>query len=266
MGKRWGNELVVGHGIDPDLIEDMHRVSLDFFLSPADLKDRYEVPPDDPTIRGFYKTASYVAASDDVATAPDLCQLYTTNRLGDAGVASVEVLGDEFAVWSRPNVWPTEIPGFEPTWRRYYAALEALATEIMRLFALGLDLDERFFDDKVDDHITNLVANYYPPVDDEPLDGQYRKGPHSDWGTLTVLFQDDTGGLEVLDRDTDEWLSVPVVPGSFVVNIGDLMAVWTNDRWQSTKHRVQVPPVTRRSPRAPICWRRFAPPMGDGPS
>ena len=130
---------------------------------------------------------------------------------------------------------------------QYYEALEDLATDIMRLFALGLNLDEHFFDDKIDDHMTSLTANYYPAVNTEPLEGQYRKGPHSDWGTLTILYQDDTGGLEVLDRHNDEWLDVPVVPGSFVVNIGDLMSVWTNDQWQSTKHRVRVPAVEKRS-------------------
>ncbi len=239
--------VVTGHGIDPDLVQRMHDVSLAFFHLPDAVKDRYEVAAGDPTIRGFYKTASYVAASDDTATAPDLCQLFTTCRLGDPGIATREALGEDFEVWSRPNPWPVEIEEFEAVWLEYYAALEVLAADLMRLFALGLGLDEDFFDDKIDDHITNLVANYYPPVDEEPLEGQYRKGPHSDWGTLTVLYQDDTGGLEVLDRHNDQWLDVPVVPGSFVVNIGDLMSVWTNDQWQSTKHRVRVPPAEKRT-------------------
>lgn len=239
--------VVTGHGIDPDLVQRMHDVSLAFFHLPEEVKNRYEVAPGDPTIRGFYKTASYVAASDNTATAPDLCQLYTTCRLGDPGVATTEALGDDFEIWSRPNPWPEEVESFQAIWLEYYAALEALAADLMRLFALGLGLDEDFFDDKIDDHITNLVANYYAPVNTEPVEGQYRKGPHSDWGTLTILYQDDTGGLEVLDRHTDEWLDVPVVPGSFVVNIGDLMSVWTNDQWQSTKHRVRIPPVDKRS-------------------
>ncbi|MEM9566627.1 MAG: 2OG-Fe(II) oxygenase family protein, partial [Actinomycetota bacterium] len=168
-------------------------------------------------------------------------------RLGEPGVATVESLGaEDHPVWSRPNVWPTEVPGFRETWLDYYGVLESLSATLMRLFALGLGLDEGYFDDKIDDHVTNLVVNYYPPVDGEPEPGQYRKGPHSDWGTLTVLWQDETGGLEVLDRDADEWVPVPVLPGSFVVNVGDLMEVWTNDRWRSTKHRVPVPPVEHR--------------------
>ncbi len=240
--------VVAGHGVPPELVERMEAVSLDFFALPDETKQRYAVPPGDPTIRGFYGIPSYVAASNDVETAPDLCQLFTVCRLGEPGVASPESLGQaDFPVWSQPNQWPDDVPDFKETWLEYYRTLEELSAHLMRLFALGLGLDEDFFDDKIDDHITNLVVNYYPPVDGEPLAGQYRKGPHSDWGTLTVLYQDETGGLEVLDRDADTWMPVPVVPGSFVVNVGDLMEVWTNNRWRSAKHRVPVPPVEHRA-------------------
>ena len=131
--------------------------------------------------------------------------------------------------------------------------MEVLATELMRLFALGLGLDEHFFDGSIDQHATNLTANWYPPVDDDPLADQYRKGPHSDWGSLTILFQDGVGGLEVVDRRTGGWIDVPAIPGTYVVNIGDLMSRWTNGAWHSTKHRVRVPPLATRSrPRVSI--------------
>jgi isopenicillin N synthase-like dioxygenase len=125
--------------------------------------------------------------------------------------------------------------------------MESLANDLMRLFARALGLAEDHFARFVDEHITNLTANHYPAVDGAPLPDQFRKGPHSDWGTLTILYQDGTGGLEVLDRRTGGWVDVPVLEGTFVVNIGDLMATWTNDRWRSTKHRVRVPPPERRS-------------------
>ena len=239
--------VVSGHGVDQGLIDRMHRATLDFFQLDTEAKAAYEATLDDPTVRGWYRTDSTVAASEGIATAPDLCELYTACRLGEPGIASPEALGDHFDVWSQPNRWPAEIEGFEAIWLEYYAALEGLSGELMALFGLALGLDETFFDAYIDDHITNLAANYYPPVDAEPRPGQYRKGPHSDWGTLTVLYQDGTGGLEVFHRASGEWLDVPVVAGSFVVNIGDLMAVWTNDRWKSTKHRVRVPPADKRS-------------------
>ena len=246
-GSTSGFFVITGHGVSPDLVARMEAVSLEFFALPTEVKERYSTTPGDPTIRGWYGTPSYVSGSEDLETAPDLCELYTACRLGEPGVATVASLGDDYEVWSRPNQWPTEVEAFRPTWLEYYGVLEALAAEIMRFFALALALDEGFFDDKIDDHITNLVVNHYPPVDGEPLPGQWRKGPHSDWGTLTVLYQDGTGGLEVFDRDEDEWMTVPVVPGSFVVNVGDLMEVWTNDRWRSSKHRVPVPSAETRS-------------------
>ncbi|MEM9037680.1 MAG: 2OG-Fe(II) oxygenase family protein [Actinomycetota bacterium] len=238
--RRSGFLVIVGHGIDPDLVDRMHDTSLAFFELPSEVKRRSTPGGDEASIRGFIDAPSYVAASE-VETAPDLCEMYTSNRLGEPGVAKPEVLGDDYASYGSPNIWPAEdLPGFQPVWEEYYAALEGLAEEMMRLFALALELPEDFFADKIDDHMTNLVANYYPPLAAEPLPGQWRKGPHSDWGTLTILHQDESG-LQVYDRDGDQWLDVPVVEDAFVVNIGDLMEIWTNDRWRSTKHRVPAP-------------------------
>jgi isopenicillin N synthase-like dioxygenase len=85
--------------------------------------------------------------------------------------------------------------------------MERLAAEIMRLFALALDLPENWFDDKVDEHMTNLTANYYPAQIVPPRPGQLRKGQHSDWGSLTILYQDDApGGLQVLGKG-GTWVS-----------------------------------------------------------
>ncbi|MEO0495581.1 MAG: 2OG-Fe(II) oxygenase family protein [Actinomycetota bacterium] len=246
-GETSGFFVVTGHGVDEDLVRRMEAVSLAFFDLPTAVKERYATDPGDPTIRGWYGTPSFVSGSEDLETPPDLCELFTVNRLGEPGVATEVALGEDFAVWSRPNQWPDEIAEFRSTWMEYYGELETLAAEIMRFFGLALDLGESFFEDKIDDHVTNLVVNHYPPVAGEPIEGQWRKGPHSDWGTLTVLYQDGTGGLEVYEREHDRWTSVPVVPGSFVVNVGDLMQLWTNDRWRSAKHRVPVPPAEIRS-------------------
>lgn len=239
--------VITGHGVDPALIERIHQVTLEMFAQPDAWKDEWQCDLSSPTLRGLFRTPSYVSAAEGVETAPDLCELFTMNRLGEPGVASPADLGDAYETWSAPNLWPDRPAGMRDVWMAYYAVMEDLATDLMRLFALALGMDEGFFDDKIDDHITNLCANWYPAVDGDPADGQYRKGPHSDWGSLTILYQDDTGGLEVIDRRSGEWIDVPVIPGAYVVNIGDLMSVWTNDRWNSTKHRVRVPPAAQRS-------------------
>jgi isopenicillin N synthase-like dioxygenase len=110
----------------------------------------------------------------------------------------------------------------------------------MGLMALALGLDEGWFADKIDDHITGLTALHYPVLDQPALPGQSRRGEHTDWGSITILHHDGQPGLQVMTPE-GAWEDAPVVPGAFVVNLGDLMAAWTNDRWRSTMHRVVVP-------------------------
>ncbi len=141
------------------------------------------------------------------------------------------------------TIWPvghSEMPGI---WAGYYRHMEALAERLMRLFALALDLEEDFFAPYIDRHVSAIRANHYPDQATSPQPGQLRAGAHSDYGSLTILRQDDApGGLQVKTPD-GIWRDVPHIPDSFVINIGDLMARWTNDRWVSTLHRVVNPPA-----------------------
>jgi isopenicillin N synthase-like dioxygenase len=235
---------VVGHGVPTAVVSEMYEANRKFFALPNEQKTALRSAPDDPLMRGFGREGSVAAANDEAPVAqertlPDLAQTFIYNRLGEPGVAHLPAGADP--MFAAPNLWP-DLPGFADAYRRYYAVMDELARELMRLFALALDLPETWFDDKIDDHMTNLVTNYYPPQPTPPAPGQLRKGQHSDWGSLTILYQDSApGGLQVLDK-TGRWLDVPYVDGSFVVNIGDLMAIWTNDRWVSTVHRVVNPP------------------------
>jgi isopenicillin N synthase-like dioxygenase len=244
---------IVGHGIDLDLIQRMHEVTAALFSSPERVKRSLYTDVGDPTMRGIFARSSSVSAAENVTTAPDMCELFTMSQLGEPGIADIAGLGEAYEVWSRPNIWPQQAD-FKATWLEYYRQVSELSCDLMRLCALGLGLHEEFFTPFVDVHISNLTANWYPPVEGEPLPEQYRKGPHSDWGTLTVLYQDNCGGLQVFDKGGD-WIDVPVVRGGFVVNIGDLMAVWTNDEWVSTKHRVLTPSGAMRSkPRVSLAF------------
>jgi isopenicillin N synthase-like dioxygenase len=234
--------VIINHGVPDELIARISTVTLDFFQRSDAWKSRWLADPTRASSRGLFTSAGYVSAAEGVITSPDLCEIYTINRLGEAGVAERAGLGEAVGGWSAPNVWPDDPPQFREIWLDYYAALEALATDLLHLFAIGLGLEPSYFDTLADEHISNLIANFYPPVIEEPLPDQYRKGPHSDWGSLTILHQDGVGGLEVFDQRSGDWIGVPTIPGSFVVNIGDLMSVWTNGQWKSTKHRVRVPP------------------------
>ena len=144
------------------------------------------------------------------------------------------------------NMWPEQPDGLREVWERYFAEMTRLSADLMRIFALALEMPEHWFADKIDEHITNFSVIHYPAQDDLPGANQLRSGEHSDYGSLTIVHTDtDVGGLEVLQRrvgDAGEWVGVPIIPDTFVINLGDLMAEWTNDRWVSTLHRVANPP------------------------
>ncbi len=230
--------ILVGHGVPYKAIHDVKHALREFFALPQAEKDRVRAQPGDPLARGFSSEGKLAATNDgaDVEAEhqePDRVEKFVHFPLGNPEDLSGTGWTDaRVAVVER---WP-ELPGFRATYERYYAEMATLATELSRLFALALGLREDWFDRSIDRHHSNLMANYYP-ADDRPA-GEIRLSQHSDWGNLTILLQDGSkGGLQVRG-DRGEWLDVPVIPGAFVINIGDLLARWTNDRWVSTVHRV----------------------------
>lgn len=231
--------VITGHGVADEVIAGIEGSAREFFALPEDEKLRAAGP--DGVFRGFTPAqASALALSRDVETPPDLCELYTINRFDDPEAAERAGLREGREGFFAPNIWPEEPAGFQPAAEAYYAVMEGLATELMRLMALALGLDEHWFDDKIRDHITNLTVNHYPASHGPGLPGQFRRGAHSDWGSLTILYTDGEPGLQICTPE-GEWEDVPYLPGSFVINLGDLMAAWTNDRWVSTFHRVVAP-------------------------
>jgi isopenicillin N synthase-like dioxygenase len=132
----------------------------------------------------------------------------------------------------------------QPAFRAYYEAMADLVARVMSAMALGLGLDAGWFDPFIDRHTSALRALHYPDLAGEDVEaGQLRAGAHTDYGTLTLLRQDDAPGGLQLRGAGGEWVDVPAVPGAFVVNVGDALQRWTNDRWRSTLHRVVVPPL-----------------------
>jgi isopenicillin N synthase-like dioxygenase len=145
-------------------------------------------------------------------------------------------------VYFRANRWPDEPRDMGLVWTRYYAACDALSRTMMRIFATALGLAPDWFEPFIDRAVSQLVAVNYPEQVERPLPGQLRNGAHTDFGSLTLLLTENRpGGLQIMGAD-GAWRDVTTAPDAFVVNIGDLMAQWSNDRWRSTLHRVVNPP------------------------
>lgn len=136
--------------------------------------------------------------------------------------------------------WPSDdaLPGFTAFVKAQIAKRVALARALARAFALSLDLPEAYFDAYYD-HLGCMCAfNFYPPQDAVAArEGQWGFSPHTDYGSFTIVLQDSLGGLQARNSAA-EWIDVPPIPGTFVVNVGDLLARWTNDFYISTLHRV----------------------------
>lgn len=232
---------IMGHGVPDGLVEDLRRMAHAFFALPMaeKLALRHPVPG---TNRGYHPVGGEaLSKANDAAAPPDLKEFFHVGPVDvgdDAYYTSAE--GRAHFV---PNIWPARPPGFERAATVYYRAMSELIRVLMRLAALALDVDERFFDDKVDRSIGTMRLNYYPAQAEAPRPGQLRASAHTDYGGFTILSGEDVpGGLQVRTR-SGAWVDVPTAPTSFVVNIGDLLMRWTNDRWLSNLHRVVNPPL-----------------------
>lgn len=136
-----------------------------------------------------------------------------------------------------PNQWPSGLPGWRETLQEYYDAATDLGRKLMQAFALALELPEDWFDRWLTLPMTTLGPLHYPPHSGRITEARLGAGAHTDFGCLTILWQDENGGLQVKNL-AGQWLDAPPIPGSFVCNIGDMMARWTNDLFTSTYHRV----------------------------
>ena len=236
-----GFYIIVGHGVDAGLIDEVETVSRGFFDLPLEEKMKVHIA-NTPGAVGY-------AAMGDIALAytrgqvapPDLNESF---QIAKVDVTEEDYFRSEAARGMIPrNVWPERPATLKAAYTKYYLRMGALAADLMRLSALALGLPEGYFDDKIDRHISRLNVRLYPEQKTAPLPGQLRAGAHTDYGTVTILKPGDSvGGLQVADRDGN-WHDVPMIPGSFVINQGDLMARWTNDCWLSTLHRVANPPA-----------------------
>jgi isopenicillin N synthase-like dioxygenase len=203
----------------------------DFFDLPVSYKSETSMAPDYPYGYGGFQGEKAGNEHD-----------YSSGDQKESWQACLGV--GESTKYGVPEVrWPKDLPAFREAFTAYYNSMEHLSATLLRIFALALRLPETYFEDKTDKHWCALRTLNYPHQEKPPAPGALRISPHSDYGTLTILRADDApGGLQVLKQDGG-WMDVKMHPDSFVINIGDLMQRWTNDRWMSTVHRVINPPT-----------------------
>jgi isopenicillin N synthase-like dioxygenase len=221
-----------------------------FFDRLEDEKLRY-VPIDKAVNRGYAAYGSEALAySLGVDTKPDMFEAF------NCGVDVVDE-SDPYVAAERhrffaPNMWPSLPSDMREVWVAYFDACQALAGELSRMFAVALDMPEGFIFEHMHRAASVMRANNYERRSHhpDPEPGQVRMGAHTDYGVCTILLADPVPGLQIVGPD-GAWHDVMPEPGTLLVNLGDLLAEWTNDRWRSTLHRVVPPrgigPARRRS-------------------
>jgi isopenicillin N synthase-like dioxygenase len=226
-----GFVYLVNHGVDPQIIEAIYAKSRDFFQLPKEVKAKYKK-----------------------VNAAEVFYGYTP--AGDENVAEGQKVIDRKEAWD--DTWglesldeanyPSEVPGFKTAFNECRTALAELTKKLLRALALYLKLDDADFFIKMhraldDDKIRSfnvMRSNYYMPLEDEKIpEGAMRLGEHMDWGTLTLLFQDTTGGLDAKKAD-GSWIPVPPIKNSIILNAGLMLEMWSGGHLPATPHRVRL--------------------------
>jgi len=215
---------LVNHGVSEHLIAGAADAAKSFFSLPEDEKEKVHV---DVRHRGYL---GFGGAKMVGADAPDLKESFVY------GVEHVAPEDGAGSLLVGPNQWPGHLPGFQASVYGFFQAVLTAGKTVLSGVALALGLGADFFEAHLVDPLARGSLIHYPP---KPVGGPPSSlgvGAHTDYGLITLLWQDQVGGLEV--RRGDDWISVPPLPGTLVINSGDLLARWSNGRLPSTDHRV----------------------------
>lgn len=229
----WGFFQIVGHGVGDDLLDRVWRETRRFFELPRETKRSVARSAENP--RGYYDR-ELTKNVRDLKEVFDFGYLPRPDLPDDAPENRAPIDGR--------NQWPEGVPGFRETMTAYFEACEDIGRRVFEAFCLGLGLPRDALHGHFAGHTSFIRLNYYPladPLGEEAATatglGEMALQHHTDSGALTILLQDDVGGLQVLADD--DWIDVEPTPGAFVINIGDMTQVWSNDRYQAALHRVR---------------------------
>lgn len=228
--QRCGFFYIHNHGIDAELIRAVQQQAERFFALPSAAKLALDKALSSCN-RGYEPLRGQTL---EAGSPPDLKEgFYIGNEVA---ADDPRVLAGKFN--QGPNQWPAELADFRPVMERYFQATNAVCERLMAVLALSLELPGDHFAPLLKDAAATLRLLHYPPQPPQPAPGEKGCGAHTDFGALTLLLQDDAGGLQVQAIDSGEWIDAPPIEGTYVVNLGDLISRWTNDRYRSNRHRV----------------------------
>ncbi|MFK8851017.1 isopenicillin N synthase family dioxygenase [Streptomyces sp. Ac-502] len=226
--------LVRGHGLDPQLPERLRAAARAFFALPGEVKAR--LARQDSRTGWFGRDQVTTAASEGTMTPPDLKESWAAGFEPSTDPAHTDLL---------PSHWPPQVPLLRTYVTEFADRMRALSDTLLQIMATALGEPEDLFTRHTTRPNGNVLINWYPAshTTGPAAPGQFRIGPHTDFGLLTLLDrQNGRGGLQIHD-DVAGWQDAPWEPGALTLNIGDLMQRWSGDRWHSGRHRVLPPPV-----------------------
>lgn len=214
---------VRNHGVDKQLIKAAYDLTEQFFALPLEEKEKLNIINSGQTLRGYIPM---YGENVDPENTRDFKEVF------DYGLNEEEV-----SPFFGPNLMPEQPEGFKETMEQYHSEMMKLARKLISGIALSLNLPENYFEKLQKKPITIQRLLHYPPQEGQITQEEIGIGAHTDYGFLTILSQDQVGGLQVQNHE-GEWISAPPVEDCFIINIGDLVQTFTNDRYISTMHRV----------------------------
>ena len=226
-----GFGYIINHGVPQSLIDGVFAASQRFHTLPHAAKIQVEL---NALHRGFIpiNTSTEVNSTLADVTRPNQSESFMMMREDAPDAIDVE----EGAYLAGPNQWP-ELDHFREDVTAYHDAMTVLGRKLMRIALISVGAEPDQLNDAFKRPTTWLRLLFYPPTDPQNAVDLYGSAPHTDFGCLTILAQDDVGGLQV-QTPVGDWIDAPRIPGTFVVNVGDMLHRWSNGQLRSTPHRV----------------------------
>jgi isopenicillin N synthase-like dioxygenase len=219
---------IINHGVPQSVIDTAMAAAKTFFAHSAEVKRQVAV---NKRHRGWHALGGALMYE---ATKPDFKEFFSIGLElpeDDPCVVAGEALRG-------PNQWPDFMPELRVALDAYYEEIGMAGADLLKAVAVGLGIEPGFFEPKYGKRLQRTQMVYYPPHPPMAETDQFGVAPHTDYGCITLLYQDNSGGLQVRELGNNSWIDATPIEGSLVVNVGDLLARWSNDRFRSTLHRV----------------------------